>query len=74
MSGLGIFSIPMDVILSEGRNIGSVSVFAPVTKTYGLVSSLASEDGASVRDFKENTLLNTPLPMSLLMIAFEEDE
>lgn len=74
MSGLGIFSIPMDVILSEGRNIGSVSVFAPVTKTYGLVSALASEDGASVRDFKENTLLNTPLPMSLLMIAFEEDE
>lgn len=74
MSGLGIFSIPMDVILSEGRNIGSVSVFAPVTKTYGLVSALASEDGASIRDFKENTLLNTPLPMSLLMIAFEEDE
>ena len=74
MSSLGLFSIPMDVILSEGRNLGSVAVFAPVTKTYGLASAIASEDGASLRDFKENTLLNTPLPMSLLMIAFEEDE
>lgn len=74
MSSLGLFSVPLDLILSEGRNLGSVSVFAPVTKTYGLVSAIASEDGASVRDFKENTLLNTPLPMSLLMIAFEEDE
>lgn len=74
MSSLGLFSVPLDIILSEGRNLGSVSVFAPITKTYGLGSAIASEDGASLRDFKESTLLNTPLPMSLLMIAFEEDE
>lgn len=74
MSSLGLFSVPLDIILSEGRNLGSVSVFAPITKTYGLGSAIASEDGASLRDFKENTLLNTPLPFSLLMMAFEEDE
>lgn len=74
MSALGLFSVPLDIILSEGRNLGSVSVFAPITKTYGLGSAIASEDGASLRDFKENTLLNTPLPLSLLMIGFEEED
>lgn len=74
MSSLGLFSVPLDIILSEGRNLGSVSVFAPITKTYGLGSAIASEDGASLRDFKENTLLNTPLPLSLLMIGFEEED
>lgn len=74
MSSLGLFSVPLDIILSDGRNLGSVSVFAPITKTYGLGSAIASEDGASLRDFKENTLLNTPLPLSLLMIGFEEED
>lgn len=74
MSGLGVFSIPMDIILSEGRNLGSVAAFAPIGKTMALASAVASEEGATFRDIKENTPLNVPLGISMLMTVLEEDE
>lgn len=74
MSGLGVFSIPMDIILSEGRNLGSVAAFAPIGKTMALASAVTSEEGATFRDIKENTPLNVPLGISMLMAVLEEDE
>lgn len=74
MSGLGIFSIPMDIILSEGRNLGSVAAFAPIGKTMALANATTSEEGATFRDIKENTPLNVPLGVSLFMAMLEEDE
>ena len=73
-SGLGIFSIPMDIILSEGRNLGSVAAFAPIGKTMALANATTSEEGATFRDIKENTPLNVPLGVSLFMAMLEEDE
>lgn len=73
MSGLGVFSIPMDIILSEGRNIGSVAAFAPITKTMALAQAAMSEDGASFRDVKENTPLNIVAPVNAVMAIWKEE-
>jgi hypothetical protein len=74
MSSLGLFGIPYDVIMNEGKNLGSSTVFTPLQKAFGLSSAITSEDGASFRDFKEATPLNPILPLNLFMTAIEEED
>lgn len=75
VSGLGVFSLPLDALLTDGKNLGSVAAFAPIGKTMALANAVMSEDGASVRDVKENSVLNPILGLTAVMALFgEEDE